>query len=188
MRKLLCLLTILFSGVAYSQEKNKDNNSISKKSSFNAIVGVVDMKKILAQSKAYQSLVDQFEDVRRKQRNSFTKLEDKIRDEESELLKKKNILSKEIYAQKVKELNIKINELKGKQQSEGKKFESGFDRSTKKIQGALVDVLSVLASNNNLNLVLAKSQVILVGKEIDLTEKAITELNKVLPKVELNIQ
>ena len=57
-----------------------------------------------------------------------------------------------------------------------------------KIQGALVDVLSVLASNNNLNLVLAKSQVILVGKEIDLTEKAITELNKVLPKVELNIQ
>ena len=50
------------------------------------------MKKILAQSKAYQSLVDQFEDVRRKQRNSFTKLEDKIRDEESELLKKKNKL------------------------------------------------------------------------------------------------
>ena len=31
------------------------------------------MKKILAQSKAYQSLVDQFENVRRKQRNSFTK-------------------------------------------------------------------------------------------------------------------
>ena len=77
-----------------TQEKNKDNNSISKKSSFNAIVGVVDMKKILAQSKAYQSLVDQFEDVRRKQRNSFTKLEDKIRDEESELLKKKKYFIK----------------------------------------------------------------------------------------------
>ena len=34
-------------------------------------IGVVDMKKILAQSKAYQSLVDQFEDVRRKHRNTF---------------------------------------------------------------------------------------------------------------------
>ena len=102
MRKLLCLLTILFSGVAYSQEKNKDNNSISKKSSFNAIVGVVDMKKILAQSKAYQSLVDQFEDVRRKQRNSFTKLEDKIRDEESELLKKKIFYQKKSMPKKLK--------------------------------------------------------------------------------------
>ena len=145
------------------------------------------MKKILAQSKAYQSLVDQFENVRRKQRNTFTKQEDIIRDEESELLKK-NVLSKEVYSEKVKALNIKINELKSKQQTEGKKFEIGFDRSTKKIQGALVDVLSVLANNNNLNLVLAKSQVILVGKDIDLTEKAISELNKVLPKVDLKVQ
>ena len=46
------------------------------------------MKKILAQSKAYQSLVDQFENVRRKQRNTFTKQQDIIRDEERELLKK----------------------------------------------------------------------------------------------------
>ena len=51
----------------------------------NSGIGVVDMKKILAQSKAYQSLVDQFEDVRRKHRNTFTKQEDIIRDEESEL-------------------------------------------------------------------------------------------------------
>ena len=67
-------------------------------------------------------------------------------------------------------------------------FAAIIDRSTKKIQGALVDVLSVLANNNNLNLVLAKSQVILVGKDIDLTDKAITELNKVLPKVDLKVQ
>ena len=41
-----------------------------------------------------RSLVDQFEDVRRKHRNTFTNQEDIIRDEESELLKQKNILSK----------------------------------------------------------------------------------------------
>ncbi len=184
MRIILCLTLLFLSSNTFAQEEQKD----PVKSSFNAVIGVVDMKRILAQSKAYQSLVDQFENVRRKQRNSFTKLEDKIRDEESELLKQKNILAKEVYAEKVKKLNLKINELKSKQQSEGKKFESGFDKSTKKIQSALVDVLSVLANSNNLNLVLAKSQVILVGKEIDITEKAISELNKVLPKVELKVQ
>ena len=186
MKNILLIITIIaFSGFLNAQETKKVTNNPS---SFNAVIGVVDMKKILAQSKAYQSLVDQFEEVRRKQRNTFTKEEDIIRDEESELLKKKNILSKEVYAEKVKELNIKINKLKGKQQSEGKKFESSFDRSTKKIQGALVDVLSVLANNNKLNLVLAKSQVILVGKEIDITDKAIAELNKVLPKVNLKVE
>ena len=104
------------------------------------------MKKILAQSKAYQSLVDQFEDVRRKHRNNFTKQEDVIRDEESGLLKQKNVLSKEAYAEKVKMLGKKINELKSKQANEAKKFEIAFEKSTNKIQGALVDVLSIIAN------------------------------------------
>ena len=78
------------------------------------------MKKILAQSKAYQSLVDQFEDVRRKHRNTFTKQEDVIRDEESELLKQKNVLSKEAYAEKVKALGKKINELNQNKQMKQK--------------------------------------------------------------------
>ena len=53
-----------------AQETKQQNNQI--KSNVNSKIGVVDMKKILAQSKAYQSLVDQFEDVR-KHRNNFTK-------------------------------------------------------------------------------------------------------------------
>ena len=69
--------------------------------------------------------------------------------------------------------------------NEAKKFEELFDRSTNRIQGALVDVLSVIANDQNLNVVLSKSQVILVGKDIDLTDKAVLELNKVLPKVTL---
>ena len=116
--KKFIYFTFLFFFFSFAQEQT---NKTTDKSSFNALIGVVDMKKILAQSKAYQSLVDQFENVRRKQRNSFTKQEDVIRDEESELLKKKNILSKEVYAKKVKALNLKINELKSKQQTDAQK-------------------------------------------------------------------
>ncbi|MAI76801.1 MAG: hypothetical protein CMM90_06470 [Rickettsiales bacterium] len=172
----------LFFGNSIAQE----TKVTSKPSASGTNIGVVDMKKILAQSKAYQSLVDQFEDVRRKHRNTFTKQEDVIRDEESELLKQKNVLSKEAYAEKVKSLGKKINELKQKQTNDAKKIELSFEKSTNKIQGALVDVLSIIANNKKLNLVLAKSQVILVGKDIDLTDDAIKELNKVLPKISLD--
>ena len=185
MKKYLLLLGLVFFTCSLNAQEKKDtsNASINNKSSN---IGVVDMKKILAQSKAYQSLVDQFEDVRRKHRNTFTKQEDIIRDEESELLKQKNILSKEAYAEKVKILGKKINDLKGRQAKDAQKFEVSFERSTNKIQGALVDVLSIIANKKKLNLVLAKSQVILVGKDIDLTDDAILELNKVLPKISLD--
>ena len=184
MKKYIIVISLIFlSANLNAQEKNETKKAVVENTFSN--IGVVDMKKILAQSKAYQSLVDQFEDVRRKHRNTFTKQEDIIRDDESELLKQKNILSKEAYAEKVKILGKKINELKGKQATEAQKFEVAFEKSTGKIQGALVDVLSIIASKKQLNLVLAKSQVILVGKDIDITDDAIIELNKVLPKITL---
>ena len=185
MKNLLFICFFCFFAINLSAQESKDSKAKSQSTS-SSNIGVVDMKKILAQSKAYQSLVDQFEDVRRKHRNKFTKQEDIIRDEESELLKQKNILSKEAYAEKVNLLGKKINELKSKQAKDAKKFEVSFEKSTNKIQGALVDVLSILANNKNLNLVLAKSQVILVGKDIDLTDEAVSELNKVLPAVKLD--
>jgi Skp family chaperone for outer membrane proteins len=183
MNKFICLTFLFFSSFALAQEQAEKQ---SDSGTFKALIGVVDMKKILAQSKAYQSLVDQFENVRRKQRNTFTKQEDIIRDEESNLLKQKNVLSKEAYAEKVNELGKKINELKLKQSKNAKKFEIAFEKSTNKIQGALVDVLSMIANKNKLDLVLAKSQVILVGKDIDLTDGAIAELNKVLPTISMD--
>ncbi len=95
-------------------------------------------------------------------------------------------MSKEVYASKVKELSKKVNELKSKQAGDAQKFEREFEKSTGKIQGALVDVLSMIANKNNLDIVLAKSQVILVGRDIDLTDIAVKELNKVLPKISKN--
>ncbi len=179
---LFFLLSLVVS-FTNAQEKQVSPTLANK---FKSGIGVVDMKKILGQSTAYQNLVEQFEDIRRKHRNTFTKQEDVIRDEESNILKQKNVLSKEVYAEKVKTLSKKINDLKSKQASEAKKFEMNFEKSTNKIQGALVDVLSNLATKNKVDLVFAKSQVLLVGKEIDMTDEAIKELNKVLPKISLD--
>ncbi len=170
----------LFLTFVQAQEKTVPSK---KNESFKTGIGVVDMKKILAQSTAYQGLVDAFEEKRRKHRNNFTKKEDLIRDEESKLSKQKNVLTKEVYAQKVKDLNKKINELKSKQAVDAQKFEREFEISTNKIQGALVDVLAKIANSNKLELVLAKSQALLVGKDIDMTDDAIKELNKILPKI-----
>ena len=80
MQNFLLIFTFFFT-LVQSQEKTeiKLNNQ-----NFKAGIGVVDMKKILAQSTAYQTLVDEFEE-RRKHRNRFTKQEDVVRDEESKL-------------------------------------------------------------------------------------------------------
>ncbi len=180
MIRLLLLVVVSF---LFSEINAQETTESPKEKSFKSGVGVVDMKKILQDSTAYQALVDQFEEKRRKHRNKFTKFEDVIRDEESKLSKQKGVLSREVYAQKIKDLNKKVNELKSKQTSEAQKFEREFEKSTNKIQGALIDVLSMIANKNKLDIVMAKNQLLLVGKDIDLTADAIKELNKILPKI-----
>ena len=83
---ILIFLAVFFVTASNSQDKKVELKNTNK---FNTGIGVVDMKKILGQSTAYQSIVEQFEEKRRKHRNTFTKQEDIIRDEESNLLKQK---------------------------------------------------------------------------------------------------
>ena len=186
--KFILIFSLIFlSKSVFSQESNTTSNDVvSIKDSVK--IAVIDMQKILNESVAYQGVVEQFENIRRKHRNKMTKLEDEIRDSENNLFKQKNIISKESYAEKVQELSKRINEIKAQKNNDVKKFEVSFEKATNKIQKALIDVLSSIASNMNLDLVMAKSQVLLVGNNIDLTDIAVKELNKVLPKVKLDLK
>ena len=184
---ILIFSLIFLSKSVFSQESNTTSNDVvSIKDSVK--IAVIDMQKILNESVAYQGVVEQFENIRRKHRNKMTKLEDEIRDSENNLFKQKNIISKESYAEKVQELSKRINEIKAQKNNDIKRFEVSFEKATNKIQKALIDVLSSIASNMNLDLVMAKSQVLLVGNNIDLTDIAVKELNKVLPKVKLDLK
>ena len=60
------------------------------------------------------------------------------------------------------------------------------ENSTNILDFTEAELKQTSAAIKQLNLVLAKSQVILVGKDIDLTDDAIKELNKVLPKISLD--
>ena len=183
---LIYFLILSFPTLNVFSQENTNSNEKKKIISEYTKVGVVDMRKILNESTAYQGVVEQFEDIRRKQRNRMTKKEDELRDEENNLFKQKNIISKEAYSKKLKDLTNKVNLLKKETNEEIKKYEITFEKATMKIQSSLVDVLAKIANDKQLDLVLAKDQVLLVGKDIDLTDESIGKLNEILPKLKFD--
>ena len=185
--KFLIFVVATFFMISFNVKVQAQESEPDTSKAFVGKIGVVDMQKILNDSKAYQGIVEQFENIRRKHRNKITKIEDQIRDDENNLFKQKNIISKEAYSEKVQLISKKINELKLQKNQDAKKFELAFEKSTNKIQNALVDVLSIIAKKKQLSVVMAKSQVLLVGKDIDLTDEASKELNNILPKVKLEL-
>ena len=90
---ILIFSLIFLSKSVFSQESNTTSNDVvSIKDSVK--IAVIDMQKILNESVAYQGVVEQFENIRRKHRNKMTKLEDEIRDSENNLFKQKNIYAR----------------------------------------------------------------------------------------------
>ena len=183
---LIYFLILSFPTLNVFSQENTNADEKKKITSEYTKVGVVDMRKILNESTAYQGVVEQFEDIRRKQRNRMTKKEDELRDEENNLFKQKNIISKEAYSKKLKDLTNKVNLLKKETNEEIKKYEITFEKATMKIQSSLVDVLAKIANDKQLDLVLAKDQVLLVGKDIDLTDESVGKLNEILPKLKFD--
>ena len=183
---LIYFLILSFPTLNVFSQENTNSDEKKKITSEYTKVGVVDMRKILNESTAYQGVVEQFEDIRRKQRNRMTKKEDELRDEENNLFKQKNIISKEAYSKKLKDLTNKVNLLKKETNEEIKKYEITFEKATMKIQSSLVDVLAKIANDKQLDLVLAKDQVLLVGKDIDLTDESVGKLNEILPKLKFD--
>ena len=121
---LIYFLILSFPTLNVFSQENTNSDEKKKITSEYTKVGVVDMRKILNESTAYQGVVEQFEDIRRKQRNRMTKKEDELRDEENNLFKQKNIISKEAYSKKLKDLTNKVNLLKKETNEEIKNMKS----------------------------------------------------------------
>ena len=65
---ILIFLAVFFVTASNSQDKKVELKNTNK---FNTGIGVVDMKKILGQSTAYQSIVEQFEEKKKKTQKYF---------------------------------------------------------------------------------------------------------------------
>ena len=99
MIRLLFLLVVSFFFVEINAQEKSSNTP--KEKTFKSGVGVVDMKKILQDSTAYQALVDQFEEREENIGTSLQKLRMLLE------MKKANYLNKRVYFLK-KFLQIKL--------------------------------------------------------------------------------
>tara|TARA_B110000014_G_C19711385_1_gene372035 strand:- start:30 stop:554 length:525 start_codon:yes stop_codon:yes gene_type:complete len=148
-------------------------------------IAVIDMKFILNKSKAgigaQNFLKKQFEANEKK----FAKIEKKLKNQESDLLTKKTILSKEDYTKEA----IKLREEVSKYQAERR-------ASLEKISKLRIDAKSMLlkkfdpivrkyVADNNISLVLDNKIVILGDDTKDITKTIVEVLNKEVPSINL---
>ena len=149
------------------------------------IVGVIDVQGVLRASTAVQALSRDIEALRDRTQAEMQDRETALRAADADLAERRVSLTAEAYTEAREKLETEGLELQRRLQEERRRLDQRFSLGMAEIQRVLLQISQDIARENNLDLVLAKSTVIIVRSEYDFTDEALQRLNTELKEVPL---
>ena len=146
----------------------------------------VDMDKILNQSTAGKQIQKQIEKIRKNNISSYQKIKTQLAEEEKNISKQKNILSKEEFNQKIKDLRNNVIDYKNKVRKNTDELNKMNIEATSKILEILNPILSDYASKNSISIIIQKKNIVIGKSDLEITEKIMKLVNKKITKIKLN--
>ena len=146
---------------------------------------VLDMTYALNQSTAGKGAQDFLTKTFEADIKKFKDMENALKKEESDLLAKKNILSKEEYGNKMSELRKKSIDYQTQRRSAIDKLTTLRAEARTSLLEKLEPILEVYIKENNISLVVDKKSILGGDPENDITKVIVEKLNKDLPSLNL---
>lgn len=151
-------------------------------------IGVIDIQAVLRASAAVRSLSREIESRREAAQETMREREEALRAADLDLAQRRASLSPEDYAEEREQLEEEGMGLQREAQEQRRALDQLFSRGMSQVQQVLVQISQDIARENNLDLVLAKTTVIIVRPEFDFTDEALKRLNAQLADVVLPLQ
>ena len=148
-------------------------------------IALINAQKIMKESLAAQSLLEQVDKVHRKERDKIAALEDSLRDERQKIDRQRTVLTTEKYQEKVREWENKSGEHIREAEKRKRALDIALNWSLAQIKNALYVIIQDISENRGINLVFNKLQFFFGDPEMDITEEALVLLNKDLKTVKL---
>ena len=146
----------------------------------------LDVEKIMQNSVAGKSIIAQLKSKRDSSISKFKKKEKDIIEKEKKLISQKNVLSKEEFGKKIKDLR---NEISNYQKDRNKSFneitQSRIKASAKLIK-KLNPILEDYSKNNSIRMVIQKKHIVIGKKEDDITNDILELVNLKIKNIKID--
>ncbi len=176
-RTSFILLVLLFSFVPLG----------AAQASTNAIIGVVDMQKIMRELDVVKDINSQVKAFEEKTDKELAAEEKKLKDERAQIERQKTLVTPEAYSKKQSEFNRKAADFRVKVQEKNKQLQISRVNALEKIKAQMLPVIRDVMDKNGVSLVLDVSEVLFVEKPLEITKEIMERLNKDLKKIKVEI-
>ncbi|HEY1799249.1 MAG TPA: OmpH family outer membrane protein [Stellaceae bacterium] len=146
---------------------------------------VVDVQKLLQESKAAKMVREQIEGKRAEYAKEISKQEQTLQQERDALQRQQSSLSQEQLNAKGRAFQEKVNDLDRTVQSKRQALEKSNADALQKIQESMVKIISQIAKDRKANLVLQRSELVLFDQQFDVTDQVLQKLDEELPTLQV---
>ena len=148
-------------------------------------IALINAQKIMKESLAAQSLLEQVDKIHRKERDKIAQLEDSLRDERQKIERQRTVLTPDKYKEKLQQWEITSREHIREVEKRKRALDASLNRSLAQIKNALYVIIQDISENRGINLVFNKLQFFFGDPEMDITDEALVRLNQELKTVKL---
>ena len=164
------LLFIMFSFPGYSSEK----------------IVYLDVEKIMQESIAGKSIISQLKKKREVSISKFKKKEKEIFDKEKKLVSQKNVLSKEDFESKIKDLRSDISNYQRERNKTSNDIAKLRIKASTKLINKLTPILEDYSKKNSIRIIVQKKNIVMGKKEDDITKDILELVNQKVKNIKLD--
>lgn len=151
-------------------------------------IAIVDIQSLLQKSKAAVSIQEQLQDQRKSFQKEFSKFEEELKAAEKELASQRSDLSADEFKNKREDFEKQLIKTRSIVQKRKNALDEALKEAMKELRVEILEIVADLADENDYKLVMSRRNVIIVDKEIDITEKVMKKIDKSLKSVDLNVK
>ena len=172
MKKILIsiLLFISFLSPAYSSEK----------------IVYLDVEKIMQDSIAGKSIISQIKKKREVSISKLKKKEKEILDKEKKLISQKNVLKKEEFESKIKELRSDISNYQKERNKTSNDITKLMIKASNNLINKLTPILEDYSKKNSIRIIVQKKNIVMGNKEDDITKDILELVNQKVKNIKLD--
>lgn len=149
-------------------------------------VGIVNIQKIMQDSKAAQSLRAQLQSKQKSFQGELDTKQKQLVKEDQELVQQRGKMEKAAFEQKVKDFQNKAATAQREIQTKKNQLDKAFGEALSKIEKKIIAITQDVAKEAQMDVVIASSQVLYGDSKLDITDKVLSRLNSEMASVPVN--
>ena len=154
----------------------------------NTSIGIIDINKVLTESKAAIDATKQIEKIQKKSEEESKNEDDLIIKERERLIEQQSVMAPEAFEVKVADFEKKVQTYQIERQEKLRKLDQIVQIARARILEEVKPIINEFAKGVGITVILEKNAVVMSADEMDMTEQVIKILNKNLPKIKVELE